>query len=862
MPTLTSIFGTALRRMCRAVGVRCAVGLLLALMLAGAYQPIMAHAQQQLKALALPPASCGFALNGQAQTSTGATADLTSSGVLFTRYALGIRGAALIAGTHIDQTPANLTAMVAAISAHMTAFAAAHDVDNSGPPIDVNDAVIVARYLAGFRGDALVAGLTLAGARKLASEIETYIGNGCSTTVTPPADVALSCTLFGPAVIPLTSTAAFSATCTSTNATTSVTTPVTGLNFTWTLAPTGRLTVASGCTASTTSCTVTAATEGDATVTLRATKTGYVTANASTNTKVTSNVLTITALTPKDVILTPTQARPTIRASYANSNVNVSITTNSVRLFVDGIDVTALATVTATDISYTPTADLATGPHTLYLSVDNSDNITAQAVWGFELDVLATYELTFVTPSTPVNNATVKTPTLEATLTATANKTYANKVTINAVNAANSSNKTVDAQIKFITTGTAPYTTSTPVWTATVPLTAGVNTLTATATFTNGQTRTATRTINFDAPPVVAFTSPNDFQTFGAINPTSPRDLTGNVERPVTLTGTVNKPLAQITGVMINQQSATLTATPGSNGTQTTFTFPNFFLREGTNLVTATASDAGGQIGTASLTLYVDQTAPILTIEGPVNTGLAGLAMPFGKSNNNPTALIASALTSNAKIDVRGIVNDAVEGGLKVPYPTVTVANITTGLTTPGKVSDRFFIVEDVPLDVGQNELTVTATDWVGNARTQKLIVSRVNAGSNRITLAGGNRQRGALNTELAKPLIVTAIDKAGLPLASIALTFEVLRGTGSINPATTSSTTTTTGSGSNTVTTTLPNALTGALQPKTKPNGVNPARRLLITTDANGRAVVWFTLGKRRFNLLLICIFFGRICI
>jgi large repetitive protein len=168
-----------------------------------------------------------------------------------------------------------------------------------------------------------------------------------------------------------------------------------------------------------------------------------------------------------------------------------------------------------------------------------------------------------------------------------------------------------------------------------------------------------------------------------------------------------------------------------------------------------------------------------------------------------------------------------------------------------GKVSDRFFIVEDVALDVGQNNLLVIATDWVGNARSQKLIVSRVNVGSNRITLAGGNRQRGALNTELAKPLIVTAIDRAGLPLANIPLTFEVLRGTGSINPAATSSTTTTTpatgsGSGTVTVTTTIPNALTGSNQPATQPNGVNPARRLLITTDANGRAAVWFTLGRQ----------------
>ena len=831
------------------IAMRLMLGALLALMFLGS----------QSSAAVLPPASCGFALDSQARVSAGAAADFTGSGVLFTRYALGIRGAALIAGTHIDQTPANLTSMLTAINAHMTAFAAAHDVDNSGPPLDVNDAVIIARYLAGFRGDALVRGLTLTGTRKLGADIETYIASGCPATVTPPnpTDLPLACTIFGPSIIPLSSTAAFSATCVSTNATTSVSTPVTGLNFTWSLAPAGRLTIASGCTATTASCTVNAATEGDATVTLRATKAGYVTANASLTTKVSSNVLAITALTPKDVVLTPTQARPTIRASYSNSNATVSITTNSVRLFVDGVDVTALSTITATGITYTPTADLATGPHTLYLSVDNSDNITAQAVWGFELDVLATYELAFTTPSTPANNATVKTPTIEATLTATANKTYANKLTINVVNAGNATsatNKTVNAQIKFVTSGTGTSATSTPVWTATVPLTSGSNTLTATATFADGQTRSVTRTITYDAPPVVSFTSPNDFQTFGPINPTSPRDLTGNVERPVTLTGIVSKPIAQLTRMMINQQSATLTATPGTSGSNatTTFSFPNFFLREGTNLVTATATDSSGQIGSASLTLYVDQTAPILTIEAPVNTGLAGLAMPFGKSNNPVaagSAIVPSALTSNATIDVRGIVNDAVEGGLKVPYPKVTVANVTTGLTTPvyqGKVSDRYFIVEDIPLDVGQNELTVTATDWVGNARSQKLTVSRVNVGSNRITLAGGNRQRGALNTELAKPLIVTAIDKAGLPLANVPLTFEVLRGTGSINPATTSSTTTTTGSGNNTVTTIIPNALTGAFQPKTKPNGVNPARRLLITTDANGRAAVWFTLGKQ----------------
>jgi hypothetical protein len=833
--TIIKIFGTMPHiigsRGVASSNARKAIGFLNRLLLSLALTLICVNAFAQTQPAI--PASCGLSLNanGVASANTDIPVDGLSTGLLFTRYALGLSGVALLEGTAFDQTPANTSSVLSSIAAHMTTYSAAHDVDGSGPPIGVNDAIIIARYLAGFRGEALVAGLDITGTRNTGSAIETYIAGGCANASNL---LPLTCSMFGPGVIPLGSSGAFSTTCSSNG------TSVTGLSFAWTQS--SQLSVVSACGIADGTCVLKGETDGNATVSVRATKSGYTPANAILNTRVTSNVLTISALTPKDVVLTPDVKRPAISASYSNSNPNVTINTSSIRLFLDGVDVTTSANITASGISYTPTADLATGPHTLYLSVDNSEDVTAQAVWGFEIDELATYEVNFVSPPTPANNATVKTPTVEIAVSTTANKTFANRVTISNGTGANS--KTVEAQLKFVTTGTAPNTTSTPIWSTTVPLVAGNNTLTATAIFANGQTRTATRTVMFDAPPVVVFTSPNDFQTFGAVNPNSPRDLTGNVERPVTLMGTVSKP---VSSVMINQQSATLTTTTSG----ATFSFPNFFLREGTNLITATATDAAGQVGTASLTLYVDQTAPLLTVEAPVNTNLAGLALPSGvsvsKANGTPSINgIPQAITSNAKVDVRGIVNDAVEGGLKVPYPSVAVTNDTTGQTTTGKVSDRYYIVEDVALDVGQNELTVTATDWVGNARSQKLIVSRVNVGSNRITLAGGNRQRGALNTELAKPLVVTAIDKNGVPLANVPLTFEVLRGTGSINPATTSSTTSTTGSGGNTVTTTIPNALGGANQLPVKPDGVNAARRLVINTDTNGRAAVWFTLGRQ----------------
>ena len=78
----------------------------------------------------------------------------------------------------------------------------------------------------------------------------------------------------------------------------------------------------------------------------------------------------------------------------------------------------------------------------------------------------------------------------------------------------------------------------------------------------------------------------------GAINPNSPGDLTGIVERPVTVTGTVSKPVATVT---INQQLATL------NGLG--FTFNNFFLHEGVNLLTVVATEATGRTATSTITV-------------------------------------------------------------------------------------------------------------------------------------------------------------------------------------------------------------------------------------------------------------------
>ncbi len=121
---------------------------------------------------------CGFNVDGIGLT----TGDFASDGLIINRYARGLTNQALITGTRADQTPANLTAVINAINAHMSAYSGAHDIDASGGAISVNDAIIINRYLAGFRATALTQGLSLTGTRTTAGDIQTYIASGCPTT--------------------------------------------------------------------------------------------------------------------------------------------------------------------------------------------------------------------------------------------------------------------------------------------------------------------------------------------------------------------------------------------------------------------------------------------------------------------------------------------------------------------------------------------------------------------------------------------------------------------------------------------------------------------------------------------------------
>jgi len=116
----------------------------------------------------------------------------------------------------------------------------------------------------------------------------------------------------------------------------------------------------------------------------------------------------ITNLQPPDASTTNDNTTA-IRADYSDSSgINVS----SVMLKVDDIDVTPSATITASNVTYTPGIALSDDIHTIYLEVKDIYGNLAIATWSFTVDT--TPPTTTISP----NNYTVKLGTL-FTLTAT-----------------------------------------------------------------------------------------------------------------------------------------------------------------------------------------------------------------------------------------------------------------------------------------------------------------------------------------------------------------------------------------------------------------------------------------------------------
>jgi uncharacterized protein (DUF1800 family) len=118
---------------------------------------------------------------------TPRTPSLALDGALLTRFSLGLRGTALYDKLSND-------AMRFVGEGNTGSLLAQLDIDGDGV-FTTTDSTIAARYVAGFRNDALTAGLTFntVASRKTGAQVTTYISGGCvvtAATATPQRHAA------------------------------------------------------------------------------------------------------------------------------------------------------------------------------------------------------------------------------------------------------------------------------------------------------------------------------------------------------------------------------------------------------------------------------------------------------------------------------------------------------------------------------------------------------------------------------------------------------------------------------------------------------------------------------------------------
>ncbi|MBI4747446.1 MAG: hypothetical protein HY774_03115 [Acidobacteria bacterium] len=350
-------------------------------------------------------------------------------------------------------------------------------------------------------------------------------------------------------------------------------------------------------------------------------------------------VVTILAQAPQDTTAPViTLAEPAEGLITKNSPVTVSGTvtdTSAVTVTVNGQPVTLSGTQLSTSVT------LAEGSNTITVLATDAFGNVGTATRNVTLDTTAPV-LTITSP--PDGAVTTET---QLTITGTVTDATATTVTVNNVAATRNSNE----------------------FSAVVSLVEGQNTFVIRAQDAAGNQIETTRTVTLQVPqdttpPVITLTEPAE----GLITNAS----------PVTVSGTVTD-VSAVT-VTVNSQPATL------SGTQFT---ASVTLTEGSNIITVSATDAFGNTSTASRSVVLDTTAPVLTITSPED----------------------GATTTEAQITVTGTVTDATT-------ISVTVNDIAATVT-----GNEFLAV--VPLTEGPNTLLVRSIDEAANQTEISIAVQR-----------------------------------------------------------------------------------------------------------------------------------------
>jgi hypothetical protein len=282
-----------------------------------------------------------------------------------------------------------------------------------------------------------------------------------------------------------------------------------------------------------------------------------------------------------------------------------------------------------------------------------------------------------------------------------------------------------------VTTGGSGDASMTPgAWSTSVQLTTGSNGIQVTAYDDAGNSSTASITIVYDpAAPLVTITSPTNALTYTTA--TSPANLGGTALDDV--------------GVVSVSWTTTANVTP-SSGTATGQAAWNASipLAVGTNTITVNATNVVGSIGTARVTITYDPIAPTIAITSPTSS-------PNYSTTISPLSLSGSAAD-----------NETVQ--------TVTWVNSTTGASGTASGLGAWSI-PSVALNVGDNLITVTATDEVGNTASASLTVNYDNIAPTVAIDPPAVSPPGPPYVTSSRPLLLTGTAGDNLALSSVTWT-------------------------------------------------------------------------------------------
>lgn len=191
---------------------------------------------------------------------------------------------------------------------------------------------------------------------------------------------------------------------------------------------------------------------------------------------------------------------------------------------------------------------------------------------------------------------------------------------------------TVSEAAKITVAGISATVDASNNWSATVRLAAGLNSLQIVATDLAGNTSSMKRSVTLDAvKPVLAITSPT-------------QDIATKLSS-VTITGTVSDSNSLKVTYTLNGATVTVPVSAGK------FSFKVSFTKQGAYPVTVTATDAAGNISTATRTIIYDTTPPLLTLN--TVTGAAPVSLS-GTVEAGATVVVKLGTAVKGKVTVTG----------------------------------------------------------------------------------------------------------------------------------------------------------------------------------------------------------------